>query len=572
MLVQLAIRDIVLIDRLELDFREGLSVLTGETGTGKSILLDAFALALGGRGDGGLVRHGESQGQVTAVFDCPLDHPARLVANQADIDTDGDLILRRVQMADGRTRAFINDQPVSVQVLRSVGALLVEIHGQHDDRALMDPASHRGILDAFGDLGPLARKVAAAAARVRDTRHELAEQKKKIEAARKEADFLRFAVEELTSLAVENGEEDILAEKRQMMMQSEKVAQDISEALDIVAGQNSPMPLLSVALRKLERRADQAPALVGPSVKCLDEALTSFDAAREALEEALRQTEFDPGDLERIEERLFALRAAARKYDTQIDGLPDLRDRYARDLDMLEAGEEQLASLEKAVGDADKTYVTAAKALSDARSKTASALDSAVQNELPPLKLENARFITEIAVDESSRDPNGYDRVEFWTQTNPGTRPGPMMKVASGGELSRFMLALKVVLADKGSAPTLVFDEIDTGVGGAVADAIGQRLARLAKKVQVMAVTHAPQVAARAAGHFLIEKSLVADTGKTVTKVITLADGARQEEIARMLAGETISDEARAAAGHLLETAGHRPAAKVKNGGQGSLL
>lgn len=572
MLVQLAIRDIVLIDRLELDFQDGLSVLTGETGTGKSILLDAFALALGGRGDGGLVRHGEVQGQVTAVFDCASDHPARRVAAKADINTDGDLILRRIQMADGRTRAFINDQPVSVQALKAVGAALVEIHGQHDDRALLDPASHRGILDAFGNLGSYTRAVADASSRLRDIKQALSEQRQRIETARKEADFLRFAVEELSVLAVASGEEGELAERRQVMMQAEKVALDISETLEIVAGQNSPIPQLSSALRRLERRKDQAPALVGPGVKALDEALSAFDAARETLEEALRQTEFDPQDLEKVEERLFALRAAARKYDVSVDELPALRDRYADELGLIEEGEEKLADLEKMVAEADAAYVSAAGVLSEGRRKTAQALDAAVQLELPPLKLENARFITEINRDEASREASGFDRVEFWTQTNPGTRPGPMMKVASGGELSRFMLALKVVLADKGSAPTLVFDEIDTGVGGAVADAIGQRLARLAKKVQVIAVTHAPQVAARAASHFLIEKKLTPEAEKTVTQVIALEAEPRREEIARMLAGATISDEARAAASHLLQAAGHKAIRRKTDGGQGSLL
>lgn len=571
MLFQLAIRDIVLIDRLELEFRGGLSVLTGETGTGKSILLDSFALALGGRGDGGLVRHGEAQGQVTAVFDCPMDHPARMMATKADIDTDGDLILRRVQMADGRTRAFINDQPVSVQVLKAVGSCLVEIHGQHDDRALLDPASHRDILDAFGGLGPKARLVAQAAAALKQARHALEEQRQKIEIARKEADFLRFAVEELTTLSASAGEEVALAERRQEMMQAEKVAQDIAETLEIVAGQNAPLPQLSAALRRLERRKEQAPALIEPSVKALDEAVSAFDAAREALEEALRLTEFDPNDLETVEERLFALRAAARKYDVPMDELPALRERYAGELELIEAGEEKLAALEQAVAEQDTTYLSAARALSDGRHQTAQALNAAVQAELPPLKLENARFITEITSDETTRDAAGFERVEFWTQTNPGTRPGPMMKVASGGELSRFMLALKVVLTDKGSAPTLVFDEIDTGVGGAVADAIGQRLARLAEKVQVMAVTHAPQVAARALSHFLIEKNVTPGSDKTVTRVIALEAEPRREEIARMLAGATISDEARAAAAHLLEAAGHKRASR-KADNQGQLL
>jgi DNA repair protein RecN (Recombination protein N) len=555
MLVQLAIRNIVLIDRLELNFTDGLSVLTGETGAGKSILLDAFALALGGRGDGSLVRHGESQGQVTASFDTPLDHPARAIAAAAAIDTEGDLILRRLQFADGRTRAFVNDQPVGVQVLKSIGAALVEIHGQHDDRALVEPVTHRAILDAFGGLGAAARAVAAAAGRVRETRAALAEQRARVERARKEADFLRHAVEELTVLKPEAGEEAALAERRLVMMQAEKVAQDLQDAFDAIAGHGSPVPALSAAVRKLERRAAQAPALVDAPVKALDASLDAIDAARTALEEALRATEFDPRELEDTEERLFALRAASRKFSVPADDLAALRERYAADVATIDAGEAQLAGLEGALDEADAAYVKAARGLSKGRNKAAAALDATVMAELPPLKLERARFLSEIAVDENSRDPAGFDRVEFWAQTNPGTKPGPLMRVASGGELSRFMLALKVVLADKGSAPTLVFDEIDTGVGGAVADAIGQRLARLAERVQVMAVTHAPQVAARAASHFLISKEAIGKADRVATRVAPLAAKPRREEIARMLAGATITEEARAAAARLLEAA-----------------
>ncbi|MCB8821342.1 DNA repair protein RecN [Microvirga rosea] len=557
MLIQLAIRDIVLIDKLELDFREGLSVLTGETGAGKSILLDAFALALGGRGDGGLVRHGEAQGQVTAVFDCPLDHPARRIATAADIDTEGDLILRRVQVADGRTRAFVNDQPVSVQVLKAIGSALVEIHGQHDDRALVDPVTHRAILDAFGGLSAEAQTVTEASRRVRDARQALQEHRNRIDKARKEADFLRHAVEELDKLAPQPGEEEKLAERRIVMMQSEKVATDLNEAFEAVAGSASPVPALSAAVRKLERRSAQAPSLVDPSVRALDAALVAIDEARAALEEAIRTAEFDPRELEQTEERLFALRAAARKYDVPADELAALRARFIEDVAAIDAGEEKLADLEAVLKGAEQTYVAAAKVLSSKRRKAAEALNAAVQAELPPLKLERARFITEIQTDEESRDPNGFDRVEFWAQTNPGTKAGPLMRVASGGELSRFMLALKVVLADKGSAPTLVFDEIDTGVGGAVADAIGQRLARLAKRVQVMAVTHAPQVAARAGSHFLIAKEGVKGSDRVATRVVPLEDGPRREEIARMLAGATITEEARAAAARLLEAAIH---------------
>jgi DNA repair protein RecN (Recombination protein N) len=554
MLLQLAIRDIVLIDRLELAFHPGLGVLTGETGAGKSILLDAFALALGARGDGGLVRHGAPQGQVAAVFDVAPDHLARRLAAEADIDVEGALILRRVQVMDGRTRAFINDQPVSVQVLKSVGAALVEIHGQHDERALVEPATHRAILDAFGNLQAEAAAVAGAARRVRDARARLAEHRLQVEAARREADFLHHAVDELGALAPEAGEEAALAERRLAMMQSEKVARDLADAFEAVAGQGAPGPALSAALRKLERRGAQAPALVEPSVRALDATLIALDEARDTLEAALRAAEFDPRELEKTEERLFALRAAGRKYNVAPDDLAAVRDRFEADVAALDAGEQQLAVLEQALTDADANYVTAGRALAAGRQEAAQVLDRSVQTELLPLKLERARFMTRLETDETSRDPAGFDRVEFWAQTNPGTRPGPLMKVASGGELSRFMLALKVVLADRGSAPTLVFDEIDTGVGGAVADAIGQRLARLAERVQVIAITHAPQVAARAASHYLITKEPVPESDRVATRVVPLEATPRREEIARMLAGATVTDEARAAAARLLQT------------------
>ncbi|PZU86795.1 MAG: DNA repair protein RecN [Chelatococcus sp.] len=557
MLAQLAIRDIVLIDRLDLSFRDGLSVLTGETGAGKSILLDGFALALGGRGDGSLVRHGETQGQVSAVFDLPADHAARRLAEAQEIDTDGDLILRRVQYADGRTRAFVNDQPVSVQILRMIGAAIVEIHGQHDDRALTDPAQHRMILDGFGGSEALAEKVATASETLKRARQTLQAQRMRVEAARKEADFLRHAVEELGKLAPQPGEEDALAATRQGMMQAEKVARDLIDAHEAVGGQASPVPALAAVLRRLERRAGQAPGLVDPSLAALNTAIVALEEAGEALAAAMRAAEYDPREQERVEERLFALRAAGRKYDVPVEGLAPLAATMAQDLAALDESETSLGRLEAELAEAEAAYLAQARTLSQARQEAAARLDAAVKAELPPLKLERARFITRIETDETARGPEGFDRVEFWVETNPGTRPGPMMKVASGGELSRFMLALKVVLAERGSAPTLVFDEIDTGVGGAVADAIGERLARLAERVQVISVTHAPQVAAKAGQHFLIAKS-AADDARTVTRVTPLADQTRREEIARMLAGASITEEARAAAGRLLEAAGLR--------------
>ena len=556
MLVQLSIRDIVLIDRLDLEFGRGLTVLTGETGAGKSILLDAFSLALGGRGDGSLVRTGESQGQITAVFDLGADHPARVAAAAQDIDCDGDFILRRVQMADGRTRAFVNDQPVSVQALRSIAAPLVEIHGQHDDRALVDPARHRALLDAFGGLQGQVEGVRKAFAALKQARVDLVDEEERVARVRADGDYLRHAHEELTRLAPRLKEEEDLATRRATMMQAEKVASELRDANASLSGEHSPLAALSAVMRRLERRAAQAPELIEPSVKALSTALDALDVAAQTVDHALRDSRYDPRELETVEERLFALRAASRKYNTPADQLAELAERFGRDLAALDAGEALLIQLAKAVQDAAVRFDAAAAKLSRARIGAAASLDKAVNAELAPLKLERAVFTTQI--DTNAREPNtdGIDRIEFWVQTNPGTRAGPMMKVASGGELARFMLALKVVLADRGSAPTLVFDEIDTGVGGAVADAIGQRLARLSAQVQVLAVTHAPQVAARASGHLKIAKGETGKGKRVATRVEPLLEGARLEEIARMLAGATITDEARAAAGKLLQGAG----------------
>lgn len=560
MLARLSIRDIVLIERLDIEFATGLAVLTGETGAGKSILLDAFALALGGRGDAGLVRHGAEQGQVTAVFDIPKNHPATKILAENGLDDASfaescEMILRRVQLADGRTRAFINDQAISVQTLKAVGAALVEIHGQHDERALVDAATHRRLLDAFAGLEKDVGAVEALWDARRTANTELEEHRAGMERAAREADYLRHASDELKQLAPKDGEETSLASRRTIMMQGEKIASDLREAQEVVGGHNSPVAALSAAVRRLERRGVNLPALVEPAVKAIDIAINALEEADQHLRAALAATDFDPAELERIEERLFALRAASRKHSTPVDGLAALAARYAADVVLIDAGASRLKKLEQAAIEADARYAAAAKKLSAARQKSAEKLNKAVNAELAPLKLERAKFMTQVATDEAAPGPQGFDRVEFWVQTNPGTKPGPMMKVASGGELSRFLLALKVVLSDRGSAPTLVFDEIDTGVGGAVADAIGGRLARLAGKVQVMAVTHAPQVAARADQHLLISKDAL-DKGKRVaTRVNALAADHRREEIARMLAGAEITAEARAAADRLLKAA-----------------
>lgn len=554
MLVQLSIRDIVLIDRLDLAFEPGLSVLTGETGAGKSILLDSLSLALGGRGDGGLVRHGEDKGHVTAVFDVAGAHPLRALLRENAIGEDGDsVIFRRVQSADGRTRAYVNDQPVSAQLLRQAGSLLVEIHGQHDDRALVDTEAHRNLLDAFAGLGEESADVAGLHRGWKDASREARAHRAKVEAAQREADYIRSSVAELEKLSPIDGEEDELAEQRARMMKSERIAGDISEASDYLNGQSSPVPHIASLVRRLERKAAEAPGLLEDAVQALDEALDHLSEAQNQIEAALRRTEFDPKELERVEERLFALRGAARKYAVPVSDLPALAARMVSDLADLDHGAERLKQLDAYDKETEATYFAAARKLSAKRNNAGKALAEAVMAELPALKLDRARFMVEIETDEANAVASGIDRIEFHVQTNPGTRPGPITKVASGGELSRFLLALKVALADRGSAPTLVFDEIDTGVGGAVADAIGQRLKRLSSRVQVLSVTHAPQVAARADTHLLISKGASGDdSGRVATRVATMGDGERREEIARMLAGASITEEARAAAGKLL--------------------
>ena len=553
MLIQLSIRDIVLIERLDLSFESGLSVLTGETGAGKSILLDSLSLALGGRGDGGLVRHGLEKGQVTAVFDVAGNHRARVLLRDNGIDDDGDLIFRRVQSADGRTKASINDQPVSVQLMRQAGQMLVEIHGQHDDRALVDIAAHRTLLDAFTGVTDEVTAVSELYRSWRDAERALKTHKARVEAAQREADYLRSSVEELEALSPRDGEEDELADERARMQKAERIAGDIAEASEFLNGNASPVPLLSSMMRRLERKSHEAPGLLEDTVQLLDQALDLLSNAQMEVEAALRKTEFDPRKLERVEERLFALRAAGRKYSVAVADLPALAEKMVADLAELDAGEERLGQLQKASEAAKSAYDAAALSLSAKRRHGADALAEAVMAELPALKLERARFMVTVSTDPENAAAEGIDTVEFHVQTNPGTRPGPIMKVASGGELSRFLLALKVALADRGSAPTLVFDEIDTGVGGAVADAIGQRLKRLSDRVQVLSVTHAPQVAARASTHLLISKGPAGDgSDKIATRVATMAPEHRAEEIARMLSGASVTDEARAAAARLL--------------------
>jgi len=555
MLAALSIRDIVLIDKLDLEFGQGLSALTGETGAGKSILLDAFSLAIGGRGDASLVRQGQAQGQVTAIFDLPKSHPVFALLAENGIEAEDALILRRVQGSDGRSRAFINDIGVSVQLLRQVGQALVEIHGQHDDRALIDPSGHRELVDAFAGLSAEAARVAAAYAAWQEADAERARHEAEIAATRANADYVSHALEELRTLDPQAGEEEALASRRQLMMHAEKLAAELSEALDALAGEGTSGARLAAALRRIERQAPVAPQLLIPVAEALERVLSETNAARARIEEAIALSAFEPKDLERAEERLFALRALARKHRVAVDDLPLLLGRLETELAALDTSEARAGELAKAAAAARNAYETRALALSKARQQAAKRLDKEVVGELGPLKLERASFITNIeTVELAAGGPSGIDRIAFFVRTNPGTDPGPLMKVASGGELARFILALKVVLAARGSAPTLVFDEADSGVGGATAAAVGERLARLAAKVQVLAVTHAPQVAAVANGHLLIAKEAVrGPQGEAmVTRVAVLEGEHRREEIARMLAGQTITDEARRAADRLM--------------------
>ncbi|MCB9994275.1 MAG: DNA repair protein RecN [Hyphomicrobiaceae bacterium] len=556
MLSALYVRDIVLIDALDLSLSEGLMVLTGETGAGKSILLDALALALGSRGDQALVRVGEDKGMVTAVFEPASDHPVFALLEESGIEAEGSVILRRVQYVDGRTKAFINDQPVSARLLHDAGHLLVEIHGQHDERALTDPASHRALLDAFGQLEGEAATVEAAFRGLADAQSALDHQLAKVERARADEDYARHVVEEIDQFKLQDDEEALLAERRSLLQQLEKAADDVRDADEVLNGTEAPAGQLAVLARRLERKGAGEGSLFSALLEDLDATLEAFGRASDSLEAIKRQMAFDPNELEAVEERLFALRALARKHNVAPDGLSAIRARYAGELDLLQSGEEELAALKEAVTVSEKSYHGAAARLSAKRKSAAAALGKAVMAELPDLKLGAATFIVDLDTDTARISASGYDQVGFVVQTNPGTRPGPIMKVASGGELSRLLLALKVVLAEKGSAPVLIFDEIDTGVGGAVADAVGRRLARLADKVQVLTITHAPQVAARADRHLLIEKKAAGKGEGMRTSVQVLAASERDEEVARMLAGAQITAEARAAAKRLIAEVG----------------
>ncbi len=548
MLTALTIQNIVLIDRLAIEFAAGFCALTGETGAGKSILLDSLGLALGARSEAGLVRRGEAQAQVTAAFELSSDHPAYETLHGSDlvIESGEPLILRRIVKADGGSRAFINDQPVSVGLLKRVGDLLVEIHGQFDTQGLLDPKTHRVLLDDYAavDTGGLAARWHE----WRGAQKTLDEARTAIETARAEEAYLRQALEDLDALAPEPGEEERLAALRARLMKREQIMESLNTAYQ---GLSEADATIGTVARVLERTGDDGAELRDG----LDRTAAELQEVIGGIQALSADLEHSGYALSEIDDRLFALRGQARKHECTADELPAKRDELAAQLNMIEAQDDALADLTRAVETARAAYVAAAETARSARQKAAAKLDRLVGRELPPLKLEKARFVTQVAaLDEDGYGPAGMDDVRFLVATNPGRAPGPLHKIASGGEMARFMLALKVVLAGTGTAGSLVFDEVDSGIGGATASAVGERLARLAQDKQILVVTHSPQVAARAAHHWIILKS--GDKNDVTTTIIPLAElYERREEIARMLAGAEITGEARAAAERLIETA-----------------
>lgn len=555
MLATLTIRDIVLIDRLDLEFRPGLGALTGETGAGKSILLDALGLAVGARSDARLVRHGVSQASVSAAFTVPPDHEACRVLSEHDIDpNEGALLLRRVLTSDGRSRAFVNDEPVSRALLRRVGETLVEIHGQYESRRLLDAVHHRALLDAFGDLSPLLDAVREARTRWRAAAQQLNVATTELADARRDEAYLTHVVAELEAANPRRGEEQELAERRHLLMSAEKLVQAMDEAAKTLSGHGQSVDTtLRAASRALERVAAKADGKLDATIAALDRAASETEEAMALLDRAVVDLDLDRGSLETVEERLFLLRALARKHACEVDALADLREAMASRLARLEDGSVLAAQLAAEEADARRTYVDRASRLSEARAEAAARLDAAVAMELEPLRLGKAKFLTVIEpMKEEEWGDHGWDRVTFAVATNPGTPPGPLNRIASGGELARFMLALKVVLVRADPVPTLIFDEVDAGIGGAVAAAVGERLARLAAEVQVLVVTHSPQVAARGAYQWRVSKTLEGEGARTFVHPLDALE--RKEEIARMLAGAKVTDEARAAADSLLNT------------------
>ncbi len=545
MLRALEIRDVLIIDRLSLDLGPGLNVLTGETGAGKSILLDALGFVLGWRGRAELVRAGAMQGEVTAVFDLPAAHGARGVLEDAGIGAEDELILRRVNTSDGRKTAYVNDRRVSGEVLRDLSDHLVELHGQHDDRGLLNPRGHRALLDAFAglDLAPLRSAWTAQ----REARAALAEAVGALARAAAEEDFLRHAVAELDKLNPEPGEEAALDARRRLMQGAGRIREEVAKALMALSEEGAEGRMRD-ALRWLDGAADRAEGRLDAPMEALNRALIELGEAQAGVEGALEALDFDPGELERIEERLFAIRALARKHGVLPDDLGGFAEDLRARLAAIDGGAAGISRLERAASEAEATYAAEAARVTAARTKAASRLDAAMAAELAPLKMERAAFRTEIAPGEAG--PEGLDVVTFTVATNPGAPSGPLNRIASGGELSRFLLALKVCLTGDAPGQTLIFDEIDRGVGGATADAVGRRLKALAAGAQVLVVTHSPQVAAFGARHWRVEKRVAGN--ETLSTVTALPPDERVEEIARMLSGDTVTEAARAAARALL--------------------
>ena len=547
---QLSVRNIVLVEQLDLEFEAGLGVLTGETGAGKSILLDALGLALGARSDAGLVRSGEEAASVSAEIELPAGHPANILLREQEIGLEpGEpLVVRRTLKSDGGSRAFLGGASVPAGLLRDVGSLAVEIHGQHDDRGLLNPKGHRALLDAFGRLD--SREVEAAWSEVVRIEAELAHARAELAAAERDREWLAHASGEIEALAPEEGEETRLAEERAAMQAGLKAGESLSGLDELLGGSEGALALLRQAARRIERGAADHP-LLAEALAALDRALIEASEADDRIARAADALAFDPARLEQAEARLFDIRGIARKHRVEPDALAALGEQMRAQLAAIDAGSEHIDELDRQLLAAREAYSTAADRLSKARQEAAARLDAAVASELAPLKLDAARFRTAIAVAEPG--PSGANRVEFEVSTNPGAPFGPLTRIASGGELSRFILALKVALAEAGTAATMIFDEVDRGVGGAVASAIGERLARLAEQSQVLVVTHSPQVAARASHHYRIEKSH--GEGGTRTSVRKLSAEERREEIARMLSGASITEEARAQASRLLDAA-----------------
>ncbi|WP_299654170.1 DNA repair protein RecN [uncultured Tateyamaria sp.] len=547
MLRGLDISDMLIIDRLELQFQPGLNVLTGETGAGKSILLDSLGFVLGWRGRADLVRQGAAQGEVTAWFDLTDDHPARAVMEEAGLPVDDELILRRVNAADGRKTAWVNDRRCSGEVLRALSETLIELHGQHDDRGLLNPRGHRAILDEFAVLDGARDKTRKAWRAMGQARKAQGEAEAAMAAIRDEEEFLRHAVAELDTLDPKPGEEAALDTKRRLMQGAERIREDVQRAHQIL-GHNGAEGAMGDAIRWLDGVAESAEGQLDAPLAALARAMVELDEATDGIVSALEHLTFDPTELEDTEERLFAIRGLARKHSVAPDELADFAEGLRTKLSALDAGDADLGRLRAAVAEAEAAYDTAAEKLGAARRKSAKALDKAVMAELAPLKMERAVFETQITDDDPG--PDGRDAVAFTVATNPGAPAGPLNKIASGGELSRFLLALKVCLTREQTGLTMIFDEIDRGVGGATADAVGRRLSQIAENGQVLVVTHSPQVAALGAHHWRVEKQVA--KGMTTSQVVPLAAPDRVDEIARMLAGDTITDEARGAARALL--------------------